>query len=448
MSLAIYPLSPVDELKSLYLNKPISQVPTPAALLDVAKVRHSCKLMLDAVEGLGLSFRAHIKTHKTLELTKFQVGEHSNDVRLIVSTVMEAEQVVPLLQHYRAQGAKVNLLYGVPIGPSQVRQLADVGKRLGSGSMTFMIDHEQQLSSVEAFKELTSFPAAIFLKTDSGYHRAGLHPLSNEMQLLVEQVGRLEDKNGAQLLGFYSHNSLSYGGSSPDEAMGMLKVEISVCQEASQHLASARSTPLILSVGASPTALSIQNILPGTSLGSSSAKTLKDALDLITSVFELEIHAGVYPLFDLQQVAASSRNFKGDPHDTIAISVLAEVCSLYPKRTEKPEALISAGCLALGREPCKSYPGWGVVSPWKMPSGYSHIGHDRIIVSRISQEHGILARESSSKEELPLEYGQLVRIWPNHACIAMAMFGWYFIVDSVSPDPDQIIDIWARWRGW
>jgi hypothetical protein len=33
--------------------------------------------------------------------------------------------------------------------------------------------------------------------------------------------------------------------------MGMLKVEIGVCQEASQHLASARNTPLILSVGTS-----------------------------------------------------------------------------------------------------------------------------------------------------------------------------------------------------
>ncbi len=448
MASSLYPLSPVDELKSLYLNKPITQVPMNAAIIDISKVRKSCGLMLRAIEQLGLSFRGHVKTHKTSELTKLQVGENCKDVRLVVSTVAEAEELIPLMQEYKANGSNVNILYGMPLGSSKVDRLADVAKKLGPGSIAFLIDNAAQLPSLLAFKTFTGFPAAAFLKTDAGYHRAGLHPLSPEMIDLVRQVGSLEDKGDLQLLGFYSHNSLSYGGSSPDDAMSMLKVEIDVCRQASQHLSATRRGPLVISVGASPTALSIQNVLSASSSNSTSAKSLKHILDLTVSNFELEIHAGVYPLFDMQQVAASSRTFEDDPHDTIAISILAEVCSTYPSRTEKPEALISAGCLTLAREPCKSYPGWGVVSPWKMPKDYSHLGENRIIVSRISQEHGILARESENKDKLPVEYGQLLRIWPNHACITMAMFAWYFIVDSDGSDPDQIVDIYPRWRGW
>jgi len=147
----------------------------------------------------------------------------------------------------------------------------------------------------------------------------------------------------------------------------------------------------------------------------------------------------------MQQNATHARP---SPTSDIALTVLAEVCSLYPDRTpNKPEALISAGCLALAREPCKSYPGWGVVTPWGIPNYDAE--HDRMIVARISQEHGIIAYEKEAPQAtLPVVYGQTVRIWPNHACIAGSMFGFYIIVDSSSEDPDKVVDVWTRWRGW
>lgn len=447
----MFPLSPVNELKKLYVKKPLQSLPCPGAIIDIAKVKSNCKLMLDAVAHLGLSFRAHVKTHKTSELTRYQVGEYCKDVRLIISSVIEAEQLKPLLKEYQSRSAKVNIVYGIPIGPSQVQRLASVAQELGPGSLTFMIDNTAQLSSLETFRKYAGFCAQVFLKTDSGYHRAGLAPLSDEMIDLVKQVSSWESKGLVRLVGFYSHSSLSYGGSSPDDAMDMLTLEIDVCREATRHLKSSRSRPLVISVGASPTALSIQNILPSTSSNSNSAQALREALRLTTSNFELEIHAGVYPLFDLQQVAASSRAFTRDQYEVIAVTVLSEVCSLYPKRTENPEALISSGCLALAREPCKDYPGWGAVTRWGMPETYSTSVDGRIIVTRISQEHGILGYEKSKEGRngpLPVEYGQKIRLWPNHACITLAMFGWYYIIDSSTETPDIVVDVWARWRGW
>lgn len=448
MGTSLYPMSSQGQLKSLYVGRSLTDIPAPAAVVDLAKVRHNCKLMLNAVEKLGLSFRAHVKTHKTSEITQLQVGRHSRDVRLVVSTVIEAEKLVPLLKTYQERGAEVNVLYGVPIGLSRVERLASVAKELGPGSVAFMLDHTDQLAAATMFKSKAGFPVSIFIKADSGYHRAGLLPFSPEMTELVKQTSNADANGEVELLGFYSHNSLSYGGSSPDEAMDMLQAEINACHEASKNVTRDVGRKLVLSMGASPTALSVQNLLQPTSAESPTAKSLKALLKQVSSDLELEIHAGVYPLFDLQQVGASSRSVDTDPHDLIAISVLAEVCSLYPTRTERPEALVAAGGLALAREPCKSYSGWGVVSPWEMPESYNHRGRERIIVSRISQEHGILARETDDETPLPLGYGQTIRVWPNHACITMAMYGWYFIVDSANADPNKIVDVYARWRGW
>lgn len=127
-------------------------------------------------------------------------------------------------------------------------------------------------------------------------------------------------------------------------------------------------------------------------------------MNLDHASFELELHAGVYPLLNMQQVATRARDIHGDPHDAIALTILAEVCSLYPER-ERPEALIAAGTIALGREPCKNYDGWGVVTAWCFEEA-GDCGDDRLIVSRLSQEHGILAFErNSNHRSIPLKVG-------------------------------------------
>jgi len=140
------------------------------------------------------------------------------------------------------------------------------------------------------------------------------------------------------------------------------------------------------------------------------------------------------------------------------LTVVVEVASIYPNRgaSNSTEALIAAGTLALGREPCKAYPGWGIPTPWNRPGSdipTSPEEHSGWIVGRISQEHGIVTYHNSGKAMSPasgagvgddLYIGQKIRLWPNHACVAGACFGWYLVVDG----GDEIVDVWIRWRGW
>jgi D-serine deaminase-like pyridoxal phosphate-dependent protein len=62
--LSIPASSSQDDALGRFIGEDIDSLPKPAAILDIAKARRNCKDMLDAIEWLGVDFRAHVKTHK------------------------------------------------------------------------------------------------------------------------------------------------------------------------------------------------------------------------------------------------------------------------------------------------------------------------------------------------------------------------------------------------
>ncbi|KAJ6013826.1 hypothetical protein N7540_008417 [Penicillium herquei] len=455
-----------DDLATFYIGKYLSDadVPKPAAVLDQAIIRRHCERMKRTVRVLDVKFRAHVKTHKTLQLSEMQVDQDSKEANFIASTILEIETLVPLLQRIKTS-VSFNVLYGIPLIPSQVVRLAEIAKILGKNSISVMIDHPDQVPYLEKFFEITKFPVCVFVKVDTGYHRAGLPPVSLNKNGLLERLADAEKKGFVSLLGLYSHSSLSYSAKTAQEAMSYLVTEIQGCKDALErwtHLLP-QDRKLVISVGATPQVTSSYNLAPteneelNASLSpnpchkSPEAKELKDLLrdskDPGSNV-DIEFHAGNYPVLDMQQVSTHAREGDGRLEDEIALSVFAEVCSVYNDgEREKAEALIAAGTLALAREPCESYPGWGTLSSWGLGK---EVEKSRLIVNRISQEHGIVTWGSplAGQDSIPLKIGQFVKVFPNHACVTGAFYGWYFIVDSdLDPDASQIVDVWVRGRG-
>ena len=352
------------------------------------------------------------------------------------------------------------VLYGIPLPPSQVHGLALLGKKLGPGSVSVLVDDLSQLPAARTFNDLTGFALLFSIKVDTGYHRAGLPVGSSIFRRLIEAVFELESHGIGTLDGFYCHAGHSYGGNSPEDAMKLLTEEIEGVRAAAVEADSLRPSHQArrrynLSVGASPTATSIENL--GEYHGGTTAGKIQQLIQSVKEDHSIEIHAGVYPFLDLQQIAThaspTALTHPSEPHASItladvALSILVEIASIYEER-DQPEALFAAGTLALGREPCKMYDGWGIVSNWGMdrleePSGW--------MVGRISQEHSILTRHlmGGDADQQHLQVGQKVRIWPNHACVASAGFSWYLVVDSSLPSSkrDEIVDVWVRCRGW
>lgn len=394
-----------------------------------------------------------------------QLDTTSPEANFIASTPLEIETLQPLLQEIKTT-QRINILYGIPLIPSQIPRLANLARNLGEDSISIMIDHPDQVAYLKTFADRTGFPACVFVKVDTGYHRAGLPPSSLNKNGLLENLAAAETAGHARLLGLYSHSSLSYGATTPEQAMAHLSAEIRGCKLALDRwvdlLPSGRE--LVISVGATPQVACSNNLVQdGAAAGSRSSPEAEELMDLLRNPcpesseakVKIELHAGNYPMLDMQQVSTNARDGTGKLEDEIGLSIVAEVCSVYNDgEREKPEALVAAGTLALAREPCQGYSGWGVLSSWRLEGeeggeGARGVGKERrLVVERISQEHAIVAWEDGARDrKIPLEVGQVVKIFPNHSCVTGAFYGWYFVVDSEGDSgAGRIVDVWIRGR--
>lgn len=439
-----------------------------------------------------------------------QVGDEL-PVQLVVSTILEAERVLPLLKSYQTQTTpaprSVNVLYGFPLYAAAISRLAAVARELGPGGVSVLIDHPDQVAIAQRLAQTADTGIRAFVKVDMGTHRAGVVLGTAQFMAVIQRVLTAHAAGeGLSFYGLYCHAGHSYDAREPWAALAHLVTEFTALGDAAQAVqtiakealapaaASAQSLPLVLSVGASPTAASLQHPDLGgdgnaqdpsaAANAAQNAATLRAKLnDLASQGYELEVHAGVRPVLDLQQLATHSwggGNSGRAETDDLALTVMADVASIYPGRGAQGgnEILVNAGCLALGREPVKdapiasgegpTYTGWGIVKPWDSGSPQSGspvvppgAEFPRLLpadgnqgwwqVGRISQEHGILTFAGGPPPSVPSQQPQLdqrLRIWPNHACIAGAGFSYYLVVDSSSENPDEVVDIWERWTGW
>jgi D-serine deaminase-like pyridoxal phosphate-dependent protein len=378
-----------------------------------------------------------------------QVDDANPTANFIASTLLEIETLIELLKSLQSKGQRINILYGIPLVPSKVPHLAKLAKDLGPDSISVMIDHPDQIHFLTEFASIAGFPACVFVKVDTGYHRAGLPPVSLNKNGLLAKLASAEESGSARLLGLYSHSSLSYSATTAEEAMGHLLSEIRGCKDALNRWVSLLpKRELVISVGATPQVTSSNNLVSGACTSSAQREELmallRDPCPGNEAKVKIELHAGNYPVLDMQQVSTNARVGAGRLEEEIALAVVAEVCSVYNDgERERAEALLAAGTLALGREPCPSYSGWGVLSDWGLKGV-----EDRLVVDRISQEHAVVSWEGGKEEEIPLKIGQVVKVYPNHACVTGAYYGWYFIVDSdEDPSASKIVDVWIRGRG-
>jgi D-serine deaminase-like pyridoxal phosphate-dependent protein len=421
-------------------------------------------------------------------------SEAHRPVNLIASTVTEIEHMLPWLQELRSQGREVNVsdidfcprlqyisedeyvsgltyshpvlakvLYGIPLAPSRIPRLAALARALGENSIGIFIDHAEQIRVLEATlkssksgsnivssSDLWPGKVPLHINIDVGYHREGVAADSEQLRAIATAMQTAEN---CVLGGIYTHLGNSYSASSPAEALDYMGRELEGLREGAAKFVELLSNgeginyprgKIVVSLGATPTAASIQNLLnlpkDHNAVGSSEAHEAAERyLQLIESVkneFVVEFHAGVYPTLDMQQLATRARPqfWPTDSQQSVStfanvgVRTLLEVASVYNDRgasTGKPEALIAAGSIALGREPCKSYPGWGVVSPWLDGKSQASVAsvydpalpeeqREGWIVGRISQEHGILTWEGRAENVRQLTIGEKLLVWPNH----------------------------------
>ncbi len=408
-----------------YKGKKKSELSTPCFIVNRSIVKENCEKMLINAKEINASFRAHVKTHKTLEGTTFQIGSGALKTdRIIVSTLAEAWYLLQLVE----AGSIKDVLFSLPVVESKLGELADMTTKYPDLQLRVMLDNLEQLDLLSKFSKEHGYEKkwSVFVKVNLGTNRAGLTNDDPELTKIIEKIVDINDEtdNYVSLYGFYCHAGHAYGARSMDQARSILVDEIDNANRACKKAVEINpSLKLVISAGSTPT--------------SHASSTTADVLSEISKLGELhgelELHAGNYPFCDLQQVGTGCV-----PIERVACKVLADVVSAYPGRGDKSpgEHLINAGVIAMSRE-TGPIPGFGTVVSSKENGDWA--------IGRLSQEHGILIPQSDNCKLFSLS--TRLEIVPQHSCITAANFPWYYVFDSDDEDA-EVVDVWVPFRGW
>ena len=369
---------------------------TPAALIDVGRMRHNIGRMQAHLDALGVRFRPHVKTTKCTHVVGAQIAAGAQGVT--VSTLKEAEQ-------FFAHGIR-DIVYAVGMVPAKLGQALAL-RRQGC-DLKLVTDSLPAAHAIAEFGRAHGERFEVWIEVDVDGHRSGIPP---DAGLLID-VGRALVDGGMVLGGVLAHAGSSYDYSTPEALAAIAEQERSRTVRAAERLRAAGLPCPVVSIGSTPTALAARH------------------LDGVT-----EVRAGVYVMFDLVM-----HNIGVCDLSDIALSVLTTVIG---HQEEKGWAIVDAGWMAMSRDrgtqrQARDF-GYGQVCTehGDVLGGY--------VMSAANQEHGIVSRtgapDSGIAQRFPI--GTRLRILPNHACATGAQHPEYQAIGD-----DGSAQAWPRFYGW
>ncbi len=375
---------------------PPFELQTPCALLDLPRFRQNIDAMSARARHLGVDFRPHLKTAKSLEAARLATNGHGGAIT--VSTLREAE--------FFFEGGLSDILYAVSIVPGKLPRSAELLRR--GARLTLILDSVQAARDVNRAGLETGVKFPVLLEVDSDGQRAGIEPDSSE---LLEAGRVLFSGEHSELRGVMTHAGASYDCRGDEELVAMAEQERAAATQAAERLRAADLPCPMVSVGSTPTA------------------TFAEHLDGVT-----ELRAGAYMFQDLFQAGLGVCGI-----ENIALSVLTTVIS---RRPERGWLITDAGALALSKDrstaalPVDQM--YGVVCDAETCAPL-----DDLLVVGVNQEHGIVGAPAGGDldwDRFPI--GTQLRVLPNHACMTAAAYDWYHVLDG------DAMTCWDRCNRW
>lgn len=377
----------------------LTELETPALVLDRSKLDGNLERMSAHIRGLGGVLRPHVKTAKSIDVVRRALRDTPGGIT--VSTLKEAE-------YFFGHGIH-DIVYAVGVAPAK---FAHVFALLRSGARLKVI-----ADSVDAVRQLAEAARAanlrvpVLIELDVDGHRSGVSP---ESQLLLDLGQALTGTAGVTLAGVLTHAGDSYNCRGADALAQFAERERAGAVGAAQRLRAAGYEVPIVSVGSTPTG------------------TFARDLSGVT-----EVRVGVYMFQDLVMAGIGVCSV-----DDIALSVLVSVIG---HQSERGWIITDGGWTALSRDRGTSThsvdQGYGLVRD----VGGRALAEDLIVMST-NQEHGIVARrDGGSIDPQRFPVGTLLRVLPNHACATASEHACYHVVDGTAP---AVLDRWERFSGW
>lgn len=369
----------------------LSDLRTPAILVDDARVERNLQAMQSAASARGVRLRPHAKTHKSVVMARRQIA--AGAAGICCAKLGEAEV-------FAAAGVDdIRLPYPLnPVNADRVVALLDRTR------LSFIVDHPDVARGWSEAMTRAGREVDVLVKVDVGFHRCGIDPASEGAAAMVVDVARLP---GLRLRGLLSHAGHGYSAKSDEELASIARTEARTLGDLAARVRERGVAIEEISVGATPTARH--------SLGEPG----------IT-----EMRPGNYIYFDRTQVALGAATW-----NDCALTVLARVVT----RPAPDRIVLDCGSKTLSNDVARGWgetPGYGVVL-----RGLDDPAPDpALAIERLSEEHATVKITGHS----PLAPGDLVRVLPNHSCVVSNLVDAVWLV---RPDGAvEALDVSARGR--
>ena len=372
-------------------------VPTPSFVIDKAKLLRNIERAKARAAALGVKWRPHLKTHKSIAIARLQMT--SPEGPGTVSTLAEAR--------YFAEDGVKDLIYAVGIAPQKLAEVAAIRRETGC-DLKIILDSAEAAQLVSAFCREHHETIPVLLEIDVDGHRSGLLPESPDV---IATARALTD--GAAIKGVLTHAGDSYECQTQEAIVAAAEAERAGIVKAADALRAAGFAVEIVSVGSSPTLMRAASEAGVT-----------------------EIRAGVCAFFDLFMTNVGICTV-----DDIAGSVLTTVIG---RKTDRGRVITDAGFLAMSRDrgtqrQKKDYQ-YGLVCD----AEGKPLAGGTLLLTGTNQEHGIITLPTdSSLTQGDFPIGQRLRILPNHACPTCAPYAHLLVVED-----GVITDVIDHVRGW
>ena len=335
---------------------PLDALETPAVVVDLARMERNLGAAAAYAASHGLALRPHVKTHKSPRIASAQLARGAQG--LTCATPFEAEVMSAVCDDL--------LVAYPPVGAPRARRLAALPPQV---RVTVALDSMLAIEELARAARTARRTVGVYVEMDLGMHRVGVPGVDDALAL----AKRAAAEPGLEFAGlaFYPGH-VREQVEQQDDKLRTLGDQLA---RALSRFNAAGLPPRVVSGGSTPT-LWRTHELPGVT----------------------EFRPGTYVFNDRTTASIGACAW-----DDCALTVLATVVS-----TAVPgQAVIDAGTKALGREPVRGADG----------EGFGQLlEHPEVVVSRMSEEHGVLDLAQSDWHP---EVGERVRVIPNHVCIVV-----------------------------
>lgn len=281
----------------------LQDLETPCLVLDQERMGQNIARLGGKIKNLGVHSRPHLKTGKSVEIARMMMDSSIGPAT--VSTLQEAAQF--------AEAGVRDMIYDVGIAPAKLPRVLALRKK--GVDIAVVLDSVAQAQAVAAASREAGTPIPALIEIDCDGHRSGILPTDREGLIAIASALQ----QGAELRGVLTHAGGSYAACDVQGLQRAAEEERSAVVTAARFLREGGFTCPVVSVGSTPTALSVVDLTGVT-----------------------EVRAGVYVFFDLVMVGIGVCSV-----NDIAISVLATVIG---HQREKGWILIDAGWMAMSRD--------------------------------------------------------------------------------------------------